>query len=326
MPTAFIRNTNATIYLEVFFVFAVATILLTRLFLHLAGYPQISGGGLHIAHLLPGGILMLIAIIFLLTYLNHQARWVSAIVGGIGFGLFIDEFGKFITSTNDYFFQPTIALIYVVFVLLFFLFRRLSSNRTLTDETYVVNAIELCKDIFINDFDESEKTRTLEYLKHGDQHNPLIHTLIKTLQDIPAKPAVQQPFIRRIAALVSARYDWAVRRAWFIQVAIAFFALNAAIGIAQAITNLITYDTFAAWGALLFASIAALFITAGIALIWKNRTAAYAHFRMALMILILFTQFFIFFDDELSAITGLLMYLIGLLAIDTMIKQETTID
>jgi hypothetical protein len=37
---------------------------------------------------------------------------VSAIAGGVGVGLFIDEIGKFLTETNDYFFAPAAPLIY----------------------------------------------------------------------------------------------------------------------------------------------------------------------------------------------------------------------
>lgn len=328
LPTTFIRNTNADIYLEVFFVFAVATILVTRLFLYLAGYPQISGAGLHIAHLLPGGVLMLAALVILMSYLDHQARWVSAILGGVGFGLFIDELGKFITSDNDYFFRPAIALIYAVFVLLFLGFRRLSDDKSLTRETYVINAIELSKDIFVRDFDEIEKARALQYLQAGDRHDPVIKALSQAIQAVPAKPAAEQTTIRRIGRAITAWYDRAVRHGWFLRVAVIYFALNAVIGIVQALANLYWQtggeSHFSAWAALVSAVFASLFILAGIVRIWRNRQAAYQHFRTGLLVLILLAQFFVFIDDQVSAITGLLLYLLGLLAIDAMIKHESS--
>ena len=122
------RSVEATTLLERFFVSAVVAILLIRAWLALTGYPQIGGDGLHIAHVLFGGIGMLIALLASLTFLGRRSRVFAAIVGGAGFGAFIDELGKFITSDNNYFYQPTIALIYVVFVLLFIAGERLATD------------------------------------------------------------------------------------------------------------------------------------------------------------------------------------------------------
>ena len=49
-------------------------------------------------------------------------------MGGLGFGLFIDKLAKFITSDNNYFFRPAIALIYAIFVLLLLWWRSSSGT------------------------------------------------------------------------------------------------------------------------------------------------------------------------------------------------------
>ena len=102
--------------LETVIICAVGTILLIRTQLWLTNYPQLGGHGLHIAHLLWGGLGMLIAIVLLVAFLNPIARRVGAILGGIGLGFFIDELGKFLTSDNNYFFKPTAAIIYIFFI------------------------------------------------------------------------------------------------------------------------------------------------------------------------------------------------------------------
>jgi hypothetical protein len=48
---------------EAFTIIAIATILITRLYLRLTGYPQVGGGDLHIAHALYGGALMMFALL-----------------------------------------------------------------------------------------------------------------------------------------------------------------------------------------------------------------------------------------------------------------------
>ena len=95
-----VRNINMTRYLESLLWSAVATVLVIRAFLASTGYPQLGGGGLHIAHMLWGGLLMLVALVLTLALLGHDSKRVAAIIGGIGFGTFIDELGKFITSDN----------------------------------------------------------------------------------------------------------------------------------------------------------------------------------------------------------------------------------
>ena len=63
----------------------------------------------------------LLAIGLVLSYIGPKVRRTAAVLGGVGFGFFVDELGKFITSDNDYFFKPAAGVIYMVFVLLFFL-------------------------------------------------------------------------------------------------------------------------------------------------------------------------------------------------------------
>src|SRR5437879_4005789 len=109
------RDFEAGIYLQDLLVSAVVAILLTRLFLGMTGFPRMGGGGLHVAHMLWGGLLMLIALVLVLAIIGKRSKRLAALIGGAGFGLFVDELGKF--------FQPTIALIYSLLVLLFLSFR-----------------------------------------------------------------------------------------------------------------------------------------------------------------------------------------------------------
>ena len=67
--------------------------------------------------------MMAIAIIFAISFLAPNNRTFIAFIGGCGFGWFIDELGKFITRDVNYFFQPTIALIYIVFIAMYLVFR-----------------------------------------------------------------------------------------------------------------------------------------------------------------------------------------------------------
>ena len=93
-------------YLLLSLVAFAASVIVTRLYLQLTGYPQIGGGNIHIAHLLWGGLLLYTAALLPLIFGSSRALSWSAVLSGVGIGLFIDEVGKFITSNNDYFYPP----------------------------------------------------------------------------------------------------------------------------------------------------------------------------------------------------------------------------
>src|SRR5256714_12396884 len=113
-PRHLVRAADADL-LDTFLVSAIATLIVIRIFLEATGYPQLGGGGLHIAHVLWGGLGMLVAIVLLLLYLSPTTRLVAAVIGGAGFRAFVDQPGKFVTADHNYFFKPTAAILYALF-------------------------------------------------------------------------------------------------------------------------------------------------------------------------------------------------------------------
>src|SRR6266550_7703176 len=173
MKLEVIRN-DRPVLVDAFLISAVLTVLALRVYLAAAHYPQLGGNGLHIAHVLWGGLLMVVAIGILLSLLTWTWQITGAVIGGVGFGLFIDELGKFLTSDNNYFFKPTAALVYVVFVILFLASREIRSFRTLTQEENLVNAVELSKKLAVSGIGEVDRDHALRLLDGADQTNPLV--------------------------------------------------------------------------------------------------------------------------------------------------------
>ena len=183
------RNVDFGSLHETLLITGVTTILVIRTQLWLTNYPQLGGAGLHIAHLLWGGLFMLLAIGLLLTFLGRGIKRVAAIVGGVGFGFFIDELGKFITEDNNYFYKPAAALIYLIFIGLFLLTRWLQRRERLGPDDQVANAVELLVDAARRDLDESERRQALALLDRADAGDPLVASLRAHLR-APGRAAV----------------------------------------------------------------------------------------------------------------------------------------
>jgi len=174
---------------ETLLITGVATILVIRTQLWLTNYPQLGGAGLHIAHLLWGGLFMLLAIGLLLTFLGRGIRRVAAIVGGVGFGFFIDELGKFITADNNYFYKPAAALIYLIFIGLFSLTRTLQRRERVGAPDEVANAVDLLGDAARGGLDEAQRRRALALLDRADAADPLVGPLRGVLERAPVRAA-----------------------------------------------------------------------------------------------------------------------------------------
>jgi hypothetical protein len=119
-----VERRGAERYLRITLLSFAASVVVTRLFLSLTGYPRVGGGSLHIAHLLWGGLLLFVASLLPLILTNRWVYPVGALLSGIGVGLFIDEVGKFITQSNDYFYPAAAPIIYAFFLLTVLLYLR----------------------------------------------------------------------------------------------------------------------------------------------------------------------------------------------------------
>jgi hypothetical protein len=152
-----VRRAGAEYYLLLTLLSFAASVIVTRLFLELTGYPQLGGGGLHIAHVLWGGVLLFVGALFPLIYANRWAYNASAILSGMGVGLFIDEVGKFITSNNDYFFPAAAPIIYAFFLLIVLVY--LQTRRSLSQDarTDLYCALEELEEVLDHDLDAGER-------------------------------------------------------------------------------------------------------------------------------------------------------------------------
>jgi hypothetical protein len=114
------------------------TVIVLRGVLKLTGYAQIGTDTIHIAHVLWGGLALFAGALLLLIFSNRWALGVGAVLCGSGVGLFIDEVGKFVTQSNDYFTPAAAPIIYALFLatVLVYLRVRRPPSRDVRGEMY----------------------------------------------------------------------------------------------------------------------------------------------------------------------------------------------
>jgi hypothetical protein len=160
----FVRRKEARNYVLLILISMAMGVGVTRLFLELTGYPQVAGGELHIAHLLWGGVLIFLAALMTLILYNRWAYSIAAILTGLGIGLFLDEIGKFITRTNDYFYRPAAPIIYVIFLLTLWLYLRLRQPAPQEPRAVMYRVLEDLSEVLDGDLDTDERADLLARL------------------------------------------------------------------------------------------------------------------------------------------------------------------
>ena len=158
------------------------TVVVTRVFLILTGYPQVGNSVLHIAHALWGGLLLFAAALIPLIFANRWAITTSSVLSGIGVGLFIDEVGKFITQKNDYFYAPAAPIIYSALLLVTLLFLSLRRKRQESPRASMYRALSGLREVLDNDLDPVERDRLMSELASGQTAaEPHVKLLAKQL-------------------------------------------------------------------------------------------------------------------------------------------------
>jgi hypothetical protein len=153
-----VRRPHADTYLLLTLLSFALSVSLTRLFLALTGYPQIGDDVLHISHVLWGGLLLFLAALLPLLVANRWVYRVTAILAGVGIGLFIDEVGKFVTASYDYFFTPAAPIIYAFFLICVLLYLQVSKPRPRHPRSELYATMELIEELLDHDLDENERS------------------------------------------------------------------------------------------------------------------------------------------------------------------------
>ncbi|WP_431933898.1 hypothetical protein [Micromonospora sp. RP3T] len=308
MPT---RAIDAAAYLQAFVLSGVVTVLAVRAYLQATNYPQLGGGGLHIAHVLWGGLLLVVGLGIALVFLGGGPRTAGAVVGGVGFGLFIDEVGKFVTARTDYFYAPAAAIIYVAFALLVLLtqaVRGRTGRARLTPAERTANALDLVLSGLPGGLTDRRRIAVLRLVQGTGPATEA--ALAQVLDAVPRREPPPVHLWQRGAAWARRLVAWAVGRRWLVWPVVVWLVVEPVATVVAVVVDGVTgaLDQEREWGAVLGVSATAL-VTAVLSLraAWllrRDRTEAFRLFKLAILVDLLFGQVFNFTVNQFGAVSA----------------------
>jgi hypothetical protein len=184
----------------------------TRLLLTITGYPRLGGESLHIAHVLWGGLVLFAAALLMLIFANRWAYQAGSVLAGVGMGLFIDEVGKFLTATNDYFFPAAAPIVYAVFLMIVLLYLQIRRRSSGDARQELYTALEEFEGLLDGDLDPRERQALVSRLARAEREAETrdLRRLARSLKEFASDAGLQ--LSRRRVGRVDA---WIVRfRRW----------------------------------------------------------------------------------------------------------------
>jgi hypothetical protein len=333
----FYRSAMARELLEIFLLSAIGSLLAVRFYLHVSHYPQVGAGGFHIAHMLWGGLLMAAGSVVSLAFIGMRSQRLAAFLSGFGFGIFIDEIGKLITSDNNYFFRPAVGIIYAIFVVLYLALNFLSRQQQFSSREYQLNALVNLEEAIVHDMDPAEKARARSLLAKADQKSQITQQLKVLVENVDVVPEEQPRNITRLLLWLDNTYThfWQQRashpliQTFFLIETLAFVVIvgwgifNNLDDITKVLqTGTASYDFWLLAGQVISSIVAAGFAIVGVLLLPRNRIRAFEQFRRATLINLFLTEFFIFSRVEFQALPGFIFHVGVLLFITYVMHQE----
>jgi len=326
-----IRDLSSPYLTELWLVSAVATILGVRLYLQLTGYPQVGGATLHIAHMLWGALAMVIAFGMLLIMASGVWKPAAAIVGGFGFGLFIDELGKFITKDNDYFYRPAIALIYAVLVLLFLITRTIDRIDKITPGDRMLYAAQCIDQLVIGRLDDEGREAGLHHLDESGNTSPLAQKMREILEGADVSSPAARSRLLEWRDRASRVYWRMVSNHWLWRLVVFGFVIQVlnfvgSLGLAVADDRFDVTDglSFSESGALVSGFVAGALAAYGLTMIVrKHRLRGLKALANSTLVTLLFGQFFAFAASQFAALGSLILQLVILGVLRFWMTSET---
>ena len=249
---------------------------------------------------------MLLAFILFMAMEGRLWDFLATLAAGIGFGLFLDELGKFITSDNDYFFKPAVAIMYVLFVVLFFLFRWLGRVDKMSPETALVNSFDFAKEAVMRSMNEGERDEALYVLGRADQSDSMVQALTAVLSGVHP-PSTSDNAVARFWQRVYAWYQRFIAKRWFRRFVIGWFILTSVLSLLGIFALDSTPGQFNLMdmGGVLSNMLTGALVVVGLVVWRRSRLSAFRWFERGALVAILVGQFFSFYHNQVAAIFGL---------------------